>query len=347
MTNEPRDLPPSCTSRLLFAVAVGAVSALIAWYATHVSLPGRPSDFDQVWYAGRASLGGRNPYAEIGPGRVFNWPWPFFYPMTAAVVVAPLLPFTAEIARSIFIFTSSALLAWAVTREDWHHVPLFLGGAFITNALACQWSALLTAALCIPAIAWVAIGKPNLGALLLANPNRRSLTFAIAGGLAALAVSVAIAPYWPAEWFDVARAAFDDRNEEAIITSPGGFLVLLALLRWRRADARLILLLACLPLTVQAYSYLPLALVAATQRQASVLALLSWAAWLLPTAINAIDPTVGTPALLTLIYLTCNFVPALGLVLQRPNEGTILPWMERLTTRLPSGFRGRALSDPR
>ena len=60
----------------------------------------------------------------------------------------------------------------------------------------------------------------------------------------------------------------------APITRPGGVLVLLALLKWKRADARLLLALACVPHTTVPYETIPLFLIPQTWRQA-------WALWAL------------------------------------------------------------------
>jgi len=42
------------------------------------------------------------------------------------------------------------------------------------------------------------------------------------------------------------------------------------------------------------------------------------------------------------VLLGC-YAPALYIVLRRPNEGPVPPWLERRVTRLPAWLRGRAL----
>jgi hypothetical protein len=56
---------------------------------------------------------------------------------------------------------------------------------------------------------------------------------------------------------------------------PGGIILLAALGRWRRADARLLAVLACVPQTPAPYDLFPMALIPATRRQALVMGL-SW-----------------------------------------------------------------------
>lgn len=306
--------------RLLVSFGAGAFGVLLVWYATHVAWPARPTDFDQVWFAGRTALAGRNPYTEIGPGRAFELAWPYFYPMTAPVVVAPLLALPLAAARYVFVFLGAALLAWGVTRTDWHHLPLFLGAPFVVGGMACQWSALLTAAICLPALAWVYAAKPNLGlAQLIAYPSPRGLGMAAAGTLMAVALATVIAPSWIREWLGLTRVSMETLNTEPMLLAPGGVLMLLALLRWRRPEARLTAALTIVPLSVVSYSYLPLALVAETRIQSLSLALLSWGPWLVPVAMDVITPDVGSRTLMKVLYLLFQFAPALVLVLRRPN----------------------------
>lgn len=317
---------PTRGSRMAVACTIGVFALLLVTYAGPSAFPDRASDFDQVWVAGRAALAGRDAYADIGPGRVFDWPWPFYYPMTASAVVAPLLVLPLAWARGVFVFSSAALLAWSLTREDWRYLPLFLGAPFVVNALAGQWAALLTAALGLPAIGWVFAAKPNALLWFLAfRPTRRGLAWSAAGGALALALSHAIDPHWVPRWLSLARQSYATGNTPSLLLAPGGALVLVALARWRHPEARLLVALAAAPASLSLYSFLPLALVAATRRESLWLALLSWLTLLVPQLGAWLAPELGGPSTMAVVYLACLFAPAVALVLRRPYDARRLP----------------------
>src|SRR5215212_9879963 len=71
--------PVPTRMRLLLSAGLGiALGWKAAWVAMRSDMP---RDFDQIWFAARAVLAGRNPYHLIGPGRTFVWEFPFFYPL--------------------------------------------------------------------------------------------------------------------------------------------------------------------------------------------------------------------------------------------------------------------------
>jgi len=131
-----------------------------------------------------------------------------------------------------------------------------------------------------------------------------------------LILSVLIWPTWVADW----RATFSSAPHViAPILRTGGPLVLLALLRWRRADARLLLGLACVPHTTVPYETIPLFLIPQTWPQAWML----WALGLLaygaqwatgPYESQAAYWASGAQWIVVLLY-----VPCLILILRRPN----------------------------
>src|SRR5687767_8022825 len=86
---------PSRNLRIALAIA----GSVLSGYRAMLSAFGeaKPRDFDQVWFAANALFAGRNPYLEIGPGLPFDWPAPLYYPLTSAVVIAPL----AALARPV------------------------------------------------------------------------------------------------------------------------------------------------------------------------------------------------------------------------------------------------------
>jgi hypothetical protein len=72
-----------------------------------------------------------------------------------------------------------------------------------------------------------------------------------------------------------------------LILRPGGFVMLLALLRYRDPDARLLLGLALVPQTGLAYEALPALTVARTRAEAAFLALMTHVAFFLGEGLHA------------------------------------------------------------
>ena len=96
-------------------------------------------------------------------------------------------------------------------------------------------------------------------------------------------------------------------------------MLLLALTRYRRPDARLLLALACVPQNAMVYDALPLALLATTLRQSIALAFLSLGAAVIPFVLLDVVRDYDTQARLTaLAMLALCYLPGLLLVLRRP-----------------------------
>ena len=145
---------------------------------------------------------------------------------------------------------------------------------FLFCAYTAQWAPLVTAAALLPSLQWLVLTKPNLGLAVLAyQPTARGLV----GAMAVMALSLAILPTWPLGWLTAIRAAW----HIAPITVMPGFLILLAVLRWRDPRARLLLVSAFLPQFVWFYDQLPLGLVARSRGESLVLVCLGWLAWVL------------------------------------------------------------------
>lgn len=314
-------LAPPRSQRLAFAAGLGLLAFALSFYWQS---RGALGDLDQVLFAARALLQGRDPYALIGHGREFPWSWPLYYPATAMTMVAPLTLIAPALARALFVAISSALLAWAVTGNGWELAPLFLSAPFLGSVQAVQWTPLLTAAYGIPALAWVWVAKPNFALpFLLARPSRRMLLALFLGGGALLAASLYLEPDWPARWFAIARHA--EYVRPPILTLLGGPLLLLALLRWRQPEARLLIGLACVPQSMATYNALPILLVARKRLETLALALLTWVQTVVSLVLVALPRPLDERftwimgANVLLLYL-----PALWLVLRR-REATPSP----------------------
>jgi hypothetical protein len=197
--------------------------------------------------------------------------------------------------------------------------------------LAGQWSPLLTAAAVYPALAWVAVAKPIGAALVVAHREpRRAWPVMAVGGAVVLGVSLALLPGWPAEWVSAVRHA---KQNVPPVVRPGGALLLLALLRWRRPEARVLLAIALAPATPGPHEAVPLFLIASTQFESLGLALLTYANMALLMAAVTARPAMPIIALSAIVGVWTYYVPCLVMVLRRPNEGSAPAWMERLAAR--------------
>ena len=129
-------------------------------------------------------------------------------------------------------------------------------------------------------------------------------------------------------------------SHPAPIFTPGGVLLLLALVRWRRPEARLVAAMACVPQLMYFADQLPLWLVPRTRREAmllSALSIVAWAAALLIEVPAGRQPAFDSgPFVLAGVYL-----PTLVMVLRRPNEGSVPGLIERMAGVLPPILRGR------
>ena len=176
-----------------------------------------------------------------------------------------------------------------------------------------QWSLLLTGAALVPGFGWLLIAKPTIGlALFAAFPRWKTAI----GCIVLFILSTLIWPGWIAQWRATLASA---PHVVPPITRRVGPLVLLALLKWKRADARLLLALACVPHTTAPYETIPLFLIPQTWTQAWglwTLALLAYVAqWMTgPYSSQAAYWASGAEWIVALLYIPC-----LGMVLCRPN----------------------------
>jgi hypothetical protein len=314
LVRRDRSRPPFVRQRLAFALAVSTSAAVLAWAVWSQPQP-QVSDLAQVWAGARALLHGDNPYQAVGPGRAFNWPYPLLYPMTAVVALAPIAWLPLRWVDPLFVAFGFGLFTFALTKQRLLAPPLIalVSVAALMTLQTSQWSLLLTGAALVPALGLVLIAKPTIGlALFAAFPRRR----VVIGCAAVLALSLLVQPLWMIDW----RATFATApHVVAPITRMGGPILLLAALRWKRADARLLLGMACVPHTTVPYETIPLFLIPQTWKEA-------WALWALglvayigqwatgPYASQEAYWAGGARWIVAVMYLPC-----LAMVLRRPN----------------------------
>lgn len=305
-------LADATARRLVLALAVTVVTGFLAWHAQASVFAG--TDFPQAWHAARGWLAGGNPYVVVGPQGSFKWPFPLLYPFTAVLLVSPFTALPLRLACAAFVAVGSGALAWHLVDERARPTAawwVFVSACFAYVIRTAQWSPLVTAAALSTHAGWMLAAKPSLGlALWAAYPRLRTLLL----GAAFVAASVVLLPSWPRQWIATLPSAYHMTAPVTYVTA-GGPLILLALLRWRRPEARLIVALGCIPHTTMLYEAVPLFLVAVRWWEGLALCVLSWVCMyhhLVPDYLDRMHLMAWRMTLL--LYLPC-----VAMVLRRPN----------------------------
>ena len=319
----------------LATLGAGAWGALLS--GVFARREGFHGDFLAWWYGGRVLLAGGNPYASPPAVAPFFVNDPLLYPFTAVVAALPVAPLPYLAAVVLFFGVGAGLLGYAVARYRPHAWPLFVGMPFLMAASLGHWGPYLAAAALLPAAGFLIAVKPNVGlACLVSRPSR-----AMALGAAALvAVSLAVWPRWPVAWWVNVRAA---PPHTIPVWSWFGAPLVLAALRWRRPEGRLLLAMALVSQTAMFADQLVLSLVARSRRDALVLALASLVggvAWALGWSRGGSHPALaGAPYVVASVYL-----PALVMVLRLPRDAE--PGDGDRVPRWLAAWRGRAARAP-
>jgi hypothetical protein len=298
-----------------------AVAAVLGILAGCLTWSNRPrdvhSDWDEIWYTSRAFLHSENPYAVGDSLYQAGWEYPLIYPGTAIVLAVPLALTPLRVAQALWNGLGAAGLVWVLTARGWWGLIALASAPFLQAFSFVQWSPMLLSGLAAPALGLIWSAKPTIGAALFAGwPSKPALL----GGAALLFLSLLLIPGWPAAMQAGLKTA---PHILPLVARPGGVLLLLALLRWRRPEARMLAALALVPQTTAPYEMLPLFLIPRSGRQMAWLTLLTQVAYLLVFEFRTgysnrdLTPTIirQWPIWLALIYF-----PALAMVLWRPAE---------------------------
>ena len=332
--------------RLRDALLIGVLAALANYLALyHQDAAG--ADFTYWWRAGHALLVGRNPYEVVIPlAARFPFDDFFRYPLPAAIVGIPFSLLQVRSGAALFVGCGFALAAYGLSATGhWRMGVLISAPAFFVFDNA-QWMPLLLGAALLPNWGWLLASKPTLGAaLLLWRPSWRTFW----GGAAICIVGLMLLPSWPLDWLGILRQ-YPSGQYSAPVGFPGGILLLLVLLRWRRPEARLVAAMTCVPQNFFLYDQLPLMTIPASQ-----LSLLLFAFWshVLRAIVIGFAPKSNVlwpisadfksqwfrPFILLGLY-----APAAVMILLRPNEGDAPIWLERWLSKMkiPSWLAGRA-----
>ena len=300
--------------RVALTVVVGTLCALGFWMVAQRYPAMVAKDFTYPWRAARALLAGQDPYVVMQPSGPYPYESRFPYPLPAALAVLPIAWLSAQAAGASFVGLSTGALTWALTSGGGGLGRLWMlaGAPFAMALVLGQWAPLLIAGVLLTPFAWALSIKPTLGLALFASRPTRA---AVVGGAALAILALRVVPRWSLEW---AQAAMQTGGHPAFVTLPFGWLPLLALLRWRDPDARLVALLACVPQNPYFYDQLPLALVARGAWSGTAFAALSWIAFF-GTRANCTDPNFcGPESVPWVIWLL--YVPATAFVLLRGRD---------------------------
>jgi hypothetical protein len=320
----PDSTAPSKRIRIWVALAVGLASAIFT--AVAFARPDASPDFEFWWRGAQILLAGDNPYLMAPNTQGWSLPDPLFYPLPTLILTAPLSWLSLPLAGAVFMGTSGGLLAWLVTRDGLWRLWMFGTASYFMACKVGQWSPLIMAVAFLPGAGFLAAMKPNLGlALLSYRPSRDAILGCIAVGL----VSFALLPSWLLDWHTNTASLV---GHPPPILTPVGALVLLALLRWRRPEARLLLAMACVPQLLFFADQLPLFLIPRTRREMMTLTLCSaigFFVWYIRFADNPAYVLAAAP-----YVIWSSYIPCLAMVLRRPNAGDTPGWIDRALARV-------------
>jgi hypothetical protein len=293
-------------------------------------------------------LAGGNPYDAIGPGREYDWS-PLFYPLPSVVAVVPLAPFSEITALTLFALVSGLALAWALSAHGYPSLLLLLTPSVTAAFVTVQWAPLLAGAFAFSPLSTLLVAKPTIGAAVFAaKPTKWGLL----GGLALVTVAFLAQPEWVNDWLTALHQGASLVEGRAIpyvppVSLPAGVILLASLARWRRPEARLLVTLACVPQVQLPYDAVLLLLIPRGWGQCAAML---FCASLVPMMTNALAPTdiLTSHASYTWasgrVILALMYLPALAMVLRRPNEGPAPMWLERRLAAWPEWLRGTPVS---
>lgn len=277
-------------------------------------LANRPNDFDPLYSAAAHLVRGENPY-------LLETHW-FPYPLPAVLLAVPFTAAPLAVARLIFDILVGWAFVYALWRYRGRYALLALGsGSYLFAMANGQTTPLMVAASLVPALGFLLAVRPNTSAALwIARPSWT----AVLGVSAFLAISLVVLPSWPRDWY--MALPLDNAALLPPVLRPFGFVLLLAALRWRSPEGRLILAMAVIPQSILPHELVSLALIPANLVQMGIYVAGSWIAVAVAAGpltlghVGAAWTLTGWPATLGAVYL-----PMLYLVL-RP---TVRPWFRR------------------
>lgn len=215
--------------RIAVSAAIGFASGAICWFLMK-HFHQDAADFRWALHLAQRVLARQNPYDTPLEQ----------YPLTAAIFALPFLRLPPELAAGIFWGIGSGLLAFGLTRHGYTGLLIFFAYPYWAAILTVQWSPIIAASAFFPLLLPVTMAKPQVGLpVFLTRLSKRGVLACVIVALA----SLALMPTWPLLWW---RQTGNYQHFIPLLVLPGP-LLLLALLRYRDRDARLLFLSALMP----------------------------------------------------------------------------------------------------
>jgi hypothetical protein len=296
---------PELAGRGLPALGAALAFVVACRLLLYVWMPERPSDFDFLYQAATRLLGGENPYQ-------LTTQW-FPYPLPAVLLAVPFTAIPLSLARPIFDVLVGAAFVYALWRFRGTYALLAVAsGAYLLAMWNGQTTPLMVAAALVPALGFLLAVRPNSAAALwIAWPSLRTLL----GASLVLALSLVILPSWPWDWW--LALPLDHSPLMPPILRPFGFVLLLAALRWRLPEARLILAVAFIPQTTLPYELVPLALIPANRLEMLIYVAGTWIAVAAAEGFHLSESMARWNAAGWPVTLGAVYIPLLYLVFRR------------------------------
>jgi hypothetical protein len=304
------DKPTGPDRRIYLALALLFILvARVALYLLAHETTAFTTDFDLLYHSAVTLTDGTNPYRST-PSHL---KYPLFYPLPAVLVAVPFTALPITLARPVFDIAVGWIFAYGLWRQAPYALLAVLSGAYIFAMRAGQTTPLVVAASLIPVLGFLLTVKPNTGlACWIARPSRP----AVIGGLVLFALTLVLVPSWPLDWW--ASIQQQSGHIRSPILRPFGWVLLLAALRWRSSEGRLLLALAIIPQNTLPHELLPLVLIPRNAVEMAVFGVGSWIA----VAFTSVGQEHATslPGLVTSVWpvlLLSVYLPALFMVLRR------------------------------
>jgi hypothetical protein len=215
--------------RIAVSATIGIASGAFCWFLMK-HFHQDAADFRWAIRLAQRLLARQNPY---------DTPYQL-YPLPAALFGLPFVRMQPEVAAGSFWGISSALLAFALTREGYTKLLIFLAYPYWAGILTAQWIPLIAASAYFPLLLPVTMAKPQIGLpVFLTRFTFRGFIACAVVGLA----SLILVPNWPVLWL---RQAGSYQRFIPLLILPGPLLVL-ALLRYHDRDAIFLFLSAIMP----------------------------------------------------------------------------------------------------
>ncbi|HEX5963298.1 MAG TPA: hypothetical protein VFY42_06210 [Gemmatimonadales bacterium] len=278
---------------------LGCRLLLYAW------MPDRTTDFDFLYEAAARLVRGENPYPPAT-----QW---FPYPLPAVLLAVPFTAIPLGLARSIF----DVLVGWAFVYALWRYrrsyaLLALMSGAYLFAMANGQTTPLMVAATLVPALGFLLAVKPNTSASLwIAWPSLRALV----GVGVFLLLSLVVLPSWPVDWW--MALPLDNTQLMPPFLRPFGFVLLLAAIRWRSPEGRLLLATAFIPQSTLPYELVPLALIPANRLEMGIYVAGSWIAMAAAGGLQLSQSMAEWTATGWVVTLCAVYLPMLYLVLRR------------------------------